>query len=141
MLLFSTESRFLDSLTPKGRGICLGLLLSLLYLVSILVIKLFCVITRDLLALSLIISTPKNSFISPKLEISNLEILERSLYRLFTSFISFVNTSISSTCVASIIEFSLFIKTLLSIFRLINPSFSNILVKYICYCLLACFRP
>jgi hypothetical protein len=141
MLLFLTESRFLDSLTSKERGICLSLLLSLLYLVSILVIKLFYVIIRDLLALSLIISTPKNSFISPKLEISNLEILERSLYRLSTSLISFVNTSISSMCVASIIEFSLFIKTLLLIFRLINPSFSNILVKYICYCLLACFRP
>lgn len=140
-MLFSAGSRFLESLTPIGRGICLGLLSSLLYLVSILVIKLLCVITRDLLVLSLIISTPKNSFISPRLQISSLEILESSLYRLFTGIISFANTSISSTCVASIIEFSLFMKTLLSICKLVKPSVSSILVRYICHCLLACFRP
>jgi hypothetical protein len=136
--LFS--SRFLEILTPIGKGWVLGLLLNFLYFCSILSIKLLCVIIRDLLDLFLIISTPKNSFISPKLVISNLEVLDKSLYRLLTSDIFKANTNILSTCVANIIGSLLYINTLLSIFKLVNSSFSRILVKNNCYCLLACFK-
>jgi hypothetical protein len=117
------------------------LLFCLLYLLSILLIKFLCVIIRDLFCLSLIISTPKNSFISPKLVTSSLEVVVKSLYRLLIRLISLANTSISSTCVAKTIGLVLCIKILVSILKLVNPIFSRILVKNSCYCLLACFRP
>jgi hypothetical protein len=72
-------SRFLVSFIPIGKGILVGLLDSLLYFSSILLVKLLCVIAIDFLDLSLIVSTPKNSLISPRLPISSLEIALRSL--------------------------------------------------------------
>ena len=133
-------SRYFSSLIPIGRGIDLGLLLSLLNLVSTLFIKERCVIIIDLLDLFLIISTPKNSFISPKLVISNLEVVLRVLYRLLTKSIFAANTSISSTCVASIIGLLVCIKILVSILIALNPISSNILVRNNCHCLLAYFK-
>ena len=103
-------------------------------------IKLLCVIIRDRLDLFLIISTPRNSLISPKLVTSNLEILVRSIYRSLTKLSLLEKTSILSTCIASIIGLFLYIKILLFIFKLVNPNFSRILVKNSCYYLLAYFR-
>ena len=83
---------------------------------------------------------PRNSLISSKLVISNLEVLFKSLYRLLTRFIFLVNTNILSTCVANIIGLVLYIKILLSIFKTLKSSYSRILVKNNCYYLEACFR-
>jgi hypothetical protein len=96
-----------------------------LYFPSTLLIKLLCVTDIDLLDLFLIISTPRNSFISPRLLISSLEISLRSLYRSLTRSLVLAKTSISSTCVARTIGLFLCIKTLLSIFKLIKSSFSR----------------
>jgi hypothetical protein len=116
-------------------------LLALLYLLSILLIKLRCVITRDFLDLSLIISIPRNSLISPKLLTSSLEVVTSSLCRLFISSRFFANTSISSTCIARTIGLFKCIKIELSILRGLKPIVSSTLVKCSCYCLLACLRP
>jgi hypothetical protein len=116
-------------------------LLVLLNLFKTLLIKLLCVIIIDFLDLFLIISTPKNSLVPPKLVISNLETLAKSVYRLLTKFISFANTSISSTCVAKTINLVLYITILLSILKQLNPNSFRILVKNNCHYLLVCFKP
>jgi hypothetical protein len=69
---------FFSSFIPIGKGIELGLLFCLLYSSSALVIEFLCVISRDFLILSLIISTPRNSLILPILVTSSLEAVVKS---------------------------------------------------------------
>jgi regulator of sirC expression with transglutaminase-like and TPR domain len=69
---------FFSSFIPIGKGIELSLLFCLLYSSSALEIELLCVIFKDFLLLSLIISTPRNSLISPRLVTSSLEAVVKS---------------------------------------------------------------
>ena len=69
---------YLNNSTSVGEEVNLGLFNSLLKLNYSLLIKLFYIIIRDLLDISLIIFVPRNSLLLPKLVIFNLEDLVKS---------------------------------------------------------------